>query len=599
MSGVGNNTYTYDMRGARVKKVSGGVTTTYYLDGNKILGEDRSDGTKLRYFYDIDGLCGIKVGDNRYYKCIRNAFGDVVLIVSGKDPVVRYSYDAWGNCKVYKYDNSEIGDLNPFRWRSHYYDAESGLYYANGSYYDPETGTHIDASEVSEIADNAFTCFALDRNGIMCNNILVYLPDSNTIATALQMSADPTYDPDANKSELDKLWEDIIEGISKALATFFNWINGLDWRLKIIVGVVLLALAIILTMVTQGVAAGLLALLVEVVFCVTGSMLSFTMAANYGEATLTDLRDALADGIFWAGIFAFVSASVNAIKSACRSVAKNANLRSGSACTSDCTKVGECFIAGTLVLTKEGLKPIEEIEVGDEVLAYDEETGEQAYKPVTRLFRNTTEEWYHIRVNGEEIVCTGGHPFYVLNAENDRNIVNFEGVKASGIGKWICAMELKVSDKVLLSDGSRGVIEQIEIQKLDFAETTYNFEVADFHTYYVSDNKVLVHNDCVREALSKANVENFTIKNKHLSSSGGNWSKFNVGTEAEAKAILKETLKKGKILQAGNNAGKLGSLGQKSFDVLLDAGRIIGTKGETSIFIILDEIGNIWTVFPK
>ena len=48
------------MRGARVQKKANGVTTTYYLDGDKILGEDRSDGTKLRYFYDIDGLCGIK-----------------------------------------------------------------------------------------------------------------------------------------------------------------------------------------------------------------------------------------------------------------------------------------------------------------------------------------------------------------------------------------------------------------------------------------------------------------------------------------------------------------------------------------------------------
>ena len=290
---------------------------------------------------------------------------------------------------------------------------------------------------------------------------------------------------------------------------------------------------------------------------------------------------------------------VNAIKSACRSVAKKAKIGSKKAGTSECTKVGECFIAGTLVLTTEELKSIEEIQVGDEVLAYEEETGEQAYKPVVRLLRNETKAWYHVKVNGEEIICTGGHPFYVLNAEEDRKVVEFEGVKASGTGTWICARELKVSDQVLLSDGSCAIIEAVEVEQLEQSETTYNFEVADFHTYYVSDNKVLVHNDCVREALSKANVENFTIKNKHLSSSGGNWSKFNVGTEAEAKAILKETLKKGKILQAGNNAGKLGSLGQKSFDVLLDAGRIIGTKGETSIFIILDEIGNIWTVFPK
>ena len=209
---------------------------------------------------------------------------------------------------------------------------------------------------------------------------------------------------------------------------------------------------------------------------------------------------------------------VNAIKSACRSVAKNANLRSGSACTSDCTQLGQCFIAGTLVLTTEELKSIEEIQVGDEVLAYEEETGEQAYKPVIRLFRNTTEEWYHIRVNGEEIVCTGGHPFYVLNAEEDRKFVEFEGVKASGTGTWICARELKVSDQVLLSEGSRGVIEQIEIQKLDSAETTYNFEVADFHTYYVSDNKVLVHNDCTFEYVDTVD-DALTRAEQHLGSS--------------------------------------------------------------------------------
>ena len=176
-----------------------------------------------------------------------------------------------------------------------------------------------------------------------------------------------------------------------------------------------------------------------------------------------------------------------------------------SAGTGKCTQTGQCFIAGTLVLTVAGLKSIEEIEVGDEVLAYDEESGEQAYKPVVRLFHNETKAWYHVKVNGEEIICTGGHPFYVLNAEEDRNIVNFEGVKASGVGKWICARELKVSDQVLLSDGSCAIIEEIEIETLSTLETTYNFEVADFHTYYVSDNKVLVHNDC--PANKKALVE--------------------------------------------------------------------------------------------
>ena len=86
------------------------------------------------------------------------------------------------------------------------------------------------------------------------------------------------------------------------------------------------------------------------------------------------------------------------------------------------------------------MKPIEEIEVGDKVLAYDEETGKLAYKPVVRLFRNETKEWYHVFVEGEKIVCTGGHPFYVL-----------------GIG-FVEARNLKTSDKLLLSNGKEAII---------------------------------------------------------------------------------------------------------------------------------------------
>ena len=143
-----------------------------------------------------------------------------------------------------------------------------------------------------------------------------------------------------------------------------------------------------------------------------------------------------------------------------------------------------CFIAGTLVAClsadgKEIHKPIEEIEVGDRVLAYDEETGEQAYKPVVHLFRNQTKEWYHVFIDGEEIECTGGHPFYAVEGKG-----------------FIPAKELKSGDKCLLSTGEDVTIEKVELEALTEAETTYNFEVADFHTYYVTEKDILVHNVC-------------------------------------------------------------------------------------------------------
>ena len=59
--------------------------------------------------------------------------------------------------------------------------------------------------------------------------------------------------------------------------------------------------------------------------------------------------------------------------------------------------------------------------------------------------------------------------------------------------KWVSAEDLKVGVKVLLSDGCYGIIEAVRAIHYDKPQTTYNFEVADFHTYYVG-NGVLVHN---------------------------------------------------------------------------------------------------------
>ncbi|CAI8968694.1 hypothetical protein EMIT07CA2_50403 [Brevibacillus sp. IT-7CA2] len=70
-----------------------------------------------------------------------------------------------------------------------------------------------------------------------------------------------------------------------------------------------------------------------------------------------------------------------------------------------------CFTAGTKVLTDEGEKPIEEIEVGDKVLSKDEETGEVAYKEVVGLFQKQADEIYKIIYIGDEIIeSTAEHP---------------------------------------------------------------------------------------------------------------------------------------------------------------------------------------------
>ena len=137
-----------------------------------------------------------------------------------------------------------------------------------------------------------------------------------------------------------------------------------------------------------------------------------------------------------------------------------------------------CFVAGTLVTTEDGQEPIEEIEVGDKVLSENELTGEVAVKTVTETYVNETDELIHIGVNGETISATPTHPFYV-----------------DKLG-WTLARSLRAGDVLVLSNGELVTVEWVQHEILESPIKVYNFEVEDFHTYFVGECGVLVHNEC-------------------------------------------------------------------------------------------------------
>ena len=137
-----------------------------------------------------------------------------------------------------------------------------------------------------------------------------------------------------------------------------------------------------------------------------------------------------------------------------------------------------CFVAGTLVITEDGQKPIEEIEVGERVLSENELTGEVAIKTVTETYVNETDELIHIGVNGETISATPTHPFYV-----------------DKLG-WTLARSLRAGDVLVLSNGELVTVEWVQHEILESPIKVYNFEVQDFHTYFVGENGVFVHNGC-------------------------------------------------------------------------------------------------------
>ncbi|MGG1878484.1 polymorphic toxin-type HINT domain-containing protein [Paenibacillus cisolokensis] len=133
-----------------------------------------------------------------------------------------------------------------------------------------------------------------------------------------------------------------------------------------------------------------------------------------------------------------------------------------------------CFAAGTIIETQDGPKAIEDIEVGDYVLAQSDVTGELAYKPVEETFYRVTEETYHIQVEDTTIVTTAEHPFWVV-----------------GQG-WVEARELKAGDQLVNDEGTEYAIKQIEVKQETIR--VYNFSVGDYHTYFVSELKLWTHN---------------------------------------------------------------------------------------------------------
>ena len=78
---------------------------------------------------------------------IRNLQGDITGILnSAGEQIVSYTYDSWGRLLSTSGSAAEtIGQKNPFRYRGYYYDAESGWYYLNSRYYDPEVGRFLNA----------------------------------------------------------------------------------------------------------------------------------------------------------------------------------------------------------------------------------------------------------------------------------------------------------------------------------------------------------------------------------------------------------------------------------------------------------------------
>jgi hypothetical protein len=264
----------------------------------------------------------------------------------------------------------------------------------------------------------------------------------------------------------DGWWEDWGSKLVAAIADIADMISTIAGILAIIVAfipIVGTALAGVLIVI---------AAVAAIVSAVANIALAATGERSWGEAGLAIAGAALS--------VIGLGGAAKAAMGLSKSIAKSGGFRQamkGAWCKFG---FGKCFVAGTLIHTPDGPKPIEDIVVGDKVWAHDLATGRDELQVVTETFVRHATELFHLTINGEQVSTTAEHPFMV-----------------QGRG-WVDAAFLRVGDLLVTPEGATVPVEVIETEQRDEAdvETVYNFHVETRHNYYVlaGDQTVLVHN---------------------------------------------------------------------------------------------------------
>ena len=159
--GSTNISYAYDMAGVRSSKTVG--STKYdFTTLSGLVTRQTGGGKTIDFVYDENNQPLAMKYNNTLYYYVLNAQGDVVRIVnSSRSVVASYTYDPWG--KIIS-SSGTLADINPLRYRGYYYDSETGFYYLQSRYYDPEIGRFINADSYA----------STDATGLLSTNMFAY-----------------------------------------------------------------------------------------------------------------------------------------------------------------------------------------------------------------------------------------------------------------------------------------------------------------------------------------------------------------------------------------------------------------------------------------
>lgn len=162
--------YQYDSNNIRVEKkeIKKAEITKYEVEGTRIISETKiknnEEEYRIKYLYTEAEIIGFEIEQKNirsYYIYEKDLEHNIVGLYEMNDycgtRVASYIYDAYGNHKVLDKNKEEnkaknfIGNMNPIRYKGYYYDVETGLFFCNSRYYNPEWGRFIQPADVSSL----------------------------------------------------------------------------------------------------------------------------------------------------------------------------------------------------------------------------------------------------------------------------------------------------------------------------------------------------------------------------------------------------------------------------------------------------------------
>jgi Ca-activated chloride channel family protein len=145
-------------------------------------------------------------------------------------------------------------------------------------------------------------------------------------------------------------------------------------------------------------------------------------------------------------------------------------------------------VKGTEVLTRQGLKAIEQIVRGDEVYAYDIKLEGWSYKPVIEtVSQEYSGNLVTVKTENETIRVTADHPFLVMN--NQRSDYR-PYIKTKNEKYWVSAEHLKAGDALLLRNNSQSIVRDVRIDSDNVR--VYSLNVKNDHNYTIGEEGIVV-----------------------------------------------------------------------------------------------------------